>query len=104
MLDQNLFTTHEIQQHEIEVQDGTKHVFNFKPLSAADFGLILAAYTSNDMEQREQAYTRAIAKSVCDADGKPLLTTEQAATLKPEVFIRFWNTIFNLNYNEEVKN
>ena len=51
-----------------------------------------------DLDARANAFTRAIAKTVCDDDGKPVITYEQAATLKPEVFNRLWDTVFKMNY------
>lgn len=103
MLDQSLFTTHEIEQHEIELPDGNTHRFNFKPLNAADYSLTLVAFMGDDMDARAHAFTRAIAKSLCDDDGKPTITYEQAATLKPEVFNRLWDTVFKMNYLNSVE-
>jgi hypothetical protein len=104
MLDQSLFSTHEIQQHEIELQDGTKHVFNFKHLSAADHTITLGGFVSENVETRANVITRAIAKSLCDDDGKQIITIEQAASLKPEVFNRLWDTVFTMNFNLKAAN
>lgn len=108
-LDQSLFAKAEVVSREIELPDGSKQTFYFKPLSGADYALTLSAFIGAGMEatQRADLYSVAIVKSLCNADGtqfnpdgSPLLTLEKAKALKPAVFTKFWNAVFELNFTE----
>lgn len=98
MIDKSLFASSEVSKHEIELADGSKHVFHFKPLVAADYGVSLAAFLSESVDMKADAIARAVSKAVCDADGKPVLTGAEVARLKPEVLNRLWSVVWEMNY------
>lgn len=85
MLDKSLFVSTEVVEREVELPDGKKHKLFFKELTAADIARYVNALNSSDEEVNVLANPKLLALSLCEADGKPAITTEQALQLKPGV-------------------
>jgi hypothetical protein len=83
MLSEAFFVSQTIHQKEVTLPDGSKHVLHFKEVPAADFRRYLLAERSNDQQERAESVHRLIAVSLCEPDGRPAITVERAATLKP---------------------
>ena len=83
MLDSSFFASAEVQKREVALSDGKKHTLYFKELPAIEFTRYFNAVNSTDENVALMASAKLIAAGVCDADGKPAVTVEQAATLKP---------------------
>ena len=85
MLDKSLFVSTEVVEREVELPDGKKHKLFFKELTAADIARYVNALNSSDEEVNVLANPKLLALSLCEADGKPAITIEQALQLKPGV-------------------
>lgn len=85
MLDKSLFVSTEVIEREVELADGKKHKLFFKELTAADIGRYVNSLNSSDEEAQYMANPKLLALSLCEPDGKPAITVEQALTLKPSV-------------------
>jgi Phage tail assembly chaperone, TAC len=85
MLDQSLFVSTEVVEREVELPDGKKHKLFFKELTAADISRYVNALNSTDEEVNVMANPKLLALSLCEQDGKPAITVEQALKLKPGV-------------------
>jgi tail assembly chaperone len=94
MLNAALFVSETIHEREITLGDGSKHVLHFKEVSAADFRKLQTA--KND-EQADHAASKVIAASLCNADGTPALTAEEAGKLKQGVRLALSLAIADVN-------
>lgn len=83
MLSEAFFVSQTIHQKEVTLPDGSKHILHFKEVPAADFRRYLLAERSDDQQERAESVNRLIAVSLCEQDGRPAITEEQAARLKP---------------------
>lgn len=83
MLSEAFFVSQTIHEKEVELPDGSKHKLHFREVPAADFRQYLLAERSSDPKERAESVHRLIVASLCEADGRPALTMEQAAKLKP---------------------
>lgn len=85
MLDKSLFVSTEVVEREVELADGKKHKLFFKELTAADISRYVNALNSSDESVQLFANPKLLALSLCEPDGKPAITAEQALNLKPSV-------------------
>ena len=85
MLDQSLFVSTEVVEREVELPDVKKHKLFFKELTAADISRYVNSLNSTDEEVNVMANPKLLALSLCEQDGKPAITVEQALKLKPGV-------------------
>jgi len=90
MLDKSFFVSTELQEREVELADGSKHVLYFKELPAIEFRRFALAEQSDNENVRATSIAKLISSSLCDADGKLAITFEQALNLKASAM----NTIF----------
>lgn len=94
MLDGALFVGDTVHEREITLGDGSKHVLYFREVSAADFRKLQTA--KND-EQADLAASKVIAASLCNPDGTPAVTVEQAGNLKQGVRLAISLAIAEVN-------
>jgi hypothetical protein len=94
MLNAALFVSETIHEREITLGDGSKHVLHFKEISAADFRKL---QTSKNDEQADAAASKVIAQSVCNPDGSPALTVDEASKLKQGVRLAISLAIADVN-------
>jgi hypothetical protein len=90
MLDKSFFVSTELQEREVELADGSKHVLYFKELPAIEFRRFALAEQSDNENVRATSVAKLISASLCSADGKVAITFEQALNLKASAM----NTIF----------
>lgn len=97
MLDQSLFVSDTLHERQIQLPDGSTHMLHFKELPAMAFRAFHLAEQSKDDEVRAGAVARLIAASLCNPDGKPALTYEEACRLKPGPTTEMLNEILSVN-------
>jgi len=85
MLDKSFFVSTEVVEREVELADGNKHKLFFRELTSNDIARYVNALNSTDNAVQISANANLLAKSLCEADGKPAITAEQAEQLKPGV-------------------
>jgi hypothetical protein len=97
MLNDALFVSDRIHEKEVELADGSKHILHFKELSAIEFRKFALAEQSEDNAVRAASMSHLIAASLCDPEGKPALTAQKAATIKPMAFNAIFAAIMEVN-------
>lgn len=97
MLDAALFISDEIAEKEIELADGSKHVLFFKQLPNTAFEKYALWNASADEDVAAKASARLLVLGLCDADGKPALTLEQAERIKRPVMQRMFAALIDVN-------
>jgi len=83
MLDPAFFISAELQARPVTLPDGSVHTMHFRELPHTQFRGFLEANRSKDEAVRLAAVSRLIVDSLCNPDGSPAITLEQAALLKP---------------------
>ncbi|RRU23574.1 phage tail assembly chaperone family protein, TAC [Stenotrophomonas sp. 278] len=68
---------------EVTFSDGTTETVHFKQVSAGQVRRWRAAEASSDEDERCFSMQRLVAASLCDADGKPVITEAESANLTP---------------------
>lgn len=97
MLDSAFFVSGELTPRPVTLQDGTVHTVHFREVSASEVRAYQLAEQSEDEAVRANALSVLICACVCDPDGKPALTREQALKLKPKAANALLSEVMALN-------
>lgn len=81
MLPESFFAS-AVKQVDVEI-DGETHQLHFKELSATEWNRFALIEASGDEDKKSKNMARLLALSLCEPDGKPVLTEAKAAALKP---------------------
>lgn len=103
MLDKSLFVSTNVQEREIKLPDGKTHVLYFKELPAIEFRRFYLASQSADEDVRVFAIAKLISAALCDSDGKPAVTPEQASQLKSGPMNLIFEALLDVNGQGEQK-
>lgn len=87
MLDASQFISATIHERDVELADGKKQKLHFKEIPYIEFSRYQAGIRSTDEEERAAASIKLIVASLCEPDGEPAITYEQAGKLKPAVAV-----------------
>ena len=87
----------EVTAHPVTLPDGSVEEFHFRKVSGADFRRYQIAYASPDENAQALAIQNLIAACLCDADGKPVLTKEQAGGLTMEGINSLFPVVLEIN-------
>lgn len=93
MLNQAFFMGVEVVEKEIELGDGSKHMLHFRRVDSLRWKQYQVDIGSQDARRMAEAVHRLVMWSLCDAKGNPVLTWEQALSLKPEVLDAMWAAV-----------
>lgn len=93
----SFFVSNTLHEREIELADGSKYVLHFKELPANDFRKFYFSTQSKDDDVRSAAVCKLISMSLCNPDGKPAMTLEKAAQLKPGVEKAIFDALMSVN-------
>ena len=102
-LDKSLFASSEVEAHEIELGDGSKHKLYFKEATAGAYARYVTALTSDDDGIKSGAAAHLVAACLCEPDGSPAITSEQVLNLRIDVSERILRKVFEIN-NRSKKN
>lgn len=97
MLDKSFFVSAELQEREVELADGSKHVLYFKELPAIEFRRFALAEQSDNENVRATSIAKLIAASLCEADGKSAITFDQALNLKASALNAIFEAMLEVN-------
>jgi len=97
MLDNALFASTDVHPRSVVLPDGSTATFHFRELPAIELRRQHLAETSEDVAVRDGAIARLISVGLCDADGRPAITAEDAARLKPAVAGQFVSHIMEVS-------
>ena len=92
----NFFVSTEIHKKTITLADGSEHELYFRELPVSDYRKFQIAEASDDEDVRAGSMAKMIAASLCEADGSPSMTYEQALTLKPNVNSRLFDAVLSV--------
>jgi hypothetical protein len=96
-LDAAFFISKTIHERKVKLPDGSEHVLYFRELSAVDFVRYREDQSSESAEVRALATPKMIALSLCEPDGKPAMSQEKAATLKPAAMRALFEAVLEVN-------
>lgn len=97
MLDKAFYVSTELHEREVELADGSKHSLHFKELPAIEFRRFALAEQSDNENVRATSIAKLIAASLCDADGKPAITFDQALNLKASAMNAIFEAMLEVN-------
>jgi hypothetical protein len=97
MLDKSFFVSTEIHRKEVEMGDGTKHTLFFKELPYVEFRKFQLMESSDDPDVKVMSIAKMISASLCEENGEPAITLEQAVNLKPNVATKIFLAITDVN-------
>ncbi|MNL26968.1 hypothetical protein D3C87_1485320 [compost metagenome] len=93
----SFFVSTEIHKKEVELADGSKHWLHFRELPSSEYRKFQIAERSDDEDVRAGSMAKLIAASMCEEDGTPAMTYEEALRLKPGPCNAFFTAILSLN-------
>ena len=91
------FVSNEAHEREVELADGSKHKLFFKEVPATVYRKFQIAERSDDEDVRAGSLAKLIAASLCEADGSPAMTYEQACDLKAGVSSALMERVLEIN-------
>lgn len=100
----DLMVSDTIHEREVELADGSKRVLYFKEVPAVVYRRFLIAEQSDDDDVRSTSLARLIQASMCEPDGKPALTLDQALRLKAGVSGKLVDAVLDVNGKAPGKN
>ena len=100
----SFFAASEIQQREVQLPDGSKHMLHFKELPAVEFRKFQIAETSEDDEVRASSIAKLIASSLVDPDGKAAITLKDATKLNSAAANAIMGAILDIHGFGKAKN
>lgn len=98
MMDASLFVSAEVREKKVRLANGAEHVLYFKDLTQAAFSAWQNARKSAEGEDETiRASAEMVAQCLCEKDGTPALTVDDALRLKPAVMLAIRTAILELN-------
>jgi hypothetical protein len=86
-----------VVEREVEMVDGSKAVMHFRELPNTAFERHAIWSSSKDEAVQASAAARLVSMALCEPDGKPALTVEQAERIKRPLLVRLLNVVFEVN-------
>lgn len=97
MLDASCFNPKTFEERSIVMADGSTAVLFFRHLSNSDFERYAIWRNSADEAVVAAGPSRLLALGLCEPDGSPSLTIEQAESLKRPVALQLMAALFDVN-------
>lgn len=93
----SFFVSAEIHPRDVVLADGSVHKLHFRELPSSMYRKFQIAEQSDDEDVRAGSMAKMIAASLCEPDGSPAMTYEQALELKPNVANRLFGKVISLD-------
>lgn len=103
MLDAAFFVSPTVHERQITLADGSVHTLWFREVPAGEYRRFMLAERSDDEDVRIGSMAKLIAASVCEPDGKPAMSYEQALQLKPAAANALIEAVLAVNGAEQGK-
>lgn len=97
MIDKSFFVSTEVQKRTVELPDGQKHDLFFKEIPAVEFRRFSLAEQSDDEGVKIGSIAKLICASLCNEDGTPAITFEQAMMLKASPMNAIFSEVLIVN-------
>jgi len=91
-----IFASTEAHAREVKMVDGSVETFYFREATDRESRLVGLCEISLSKEERSWATAQLIHRCLCDADGVPILTLEEAACIRPYVSKQMTDHIVSL--------
>lgn len=101
MLNDAFFVSTQVHEKQVKLADGSEHTLYFKELPAVEFRKFALAEQSNNEDIKAGAVAKLIAVSLCEPDGKPAITVEQALMLKAGAMNSIFEAILEVNVQKK---
>jgi hypothetical protein len=96
-LDNSLFVSDKVHPKEVVLSDKTKHTLYFKELTSVEYRKFYFYESSEDEDKRAISQAYLISVAMCDENGNPVITVEQASKLKNDALISISRAIKEVN-------
>ena len=96
-LPSNCFVPNGPQAREVELADGETHVVHFVALKSPEWSEVTEGFNSEDKKLRHEVRARLVAATLCEPDGAPSLTFEQAKGVYGPVLDRLVGAAVQVN-------
>lgn len=100
MLGDTFFVSPSVNKRTVKLADGTEHELYFRKVSSYDYSRFIAHWSHNDPTIKADAALVLVSASLCEADGKPVITVEKARSLKPEALDPMFAAALDVNKKE----
>lgn len=94
---QSFFVSEEIRVRDVKLSDGSVHQIHFRELPALDFRRWHENEKSEDQKVRHEAIANLLVIGVCNEDGSPGLTLDQAKKLKGGAMAAIFEALLDVN-------
>lgn len=91
------FVSGQVHERKVTLADGSEHTLYFKEVPATVYRKFQIAESSDDEDVRASSLAKLIAASMCEADGSPAMTFEQACRLKGPVSNQLVSKVLEVN-------
>lgn len=102
-LHKSFFISPALHERKVLLSDGVEHVIHFRELGGHEFVRFREQQRSDDQEIRAQAVPALLALSVCNPDGSPAMTKDQAMKLKASAMSALMTACMEVNTFEGKK-
>lgn len=99
MLGDAFFVSPSVNKRTVKLGE-TEHELYFRKVSSYDYSRFLSHISSKVSDERAEAPHILVAASLCESDGKPVLTVEKARTLKSEALDALFSAALDVNKKE----
>ena len=91
------FVSSSVHERPVTLADGSVHTLYFREVPAGEYRRFALAENSEDEDVRIGALAKLICASMCEADGTPAITFDQALQLKPSVATALLEAVLEVN-------
>lgn len=96
-LNQQLFVSDKVHEKEVTLSDKSKHTLFFKELSSVEYRKFYFYESSDDEDKRAMSQAYLISVAMCDENGNPVITIDQACRLKNDALLSISKAIKEVN-------
>lgn len=93
----SFFVSDQVHERKVKLADGSEHVLYFKEVPATVYRKFQIAESSDDEDVRASSLAKLISASMCEADGSPAMTFEEACRLKGPVSNELVSKVLEVN-------
>lgn len=102
-MDESWFVPSGLEEKEIRLADGSKHILHFAHLSNTAFETYAMQVNSADPEVAGAAAARLLSEGLCNPDGSRALSFERASLLKRPIFRAMFHALLEVNTYDSQK-
>lgn len=103
MLDKAFFVSPDVQEKIVSLPNGEKHTLYFKEITGIKFRKFFLSSQSENEDIKDYAIANLIAMGLCNSDGTPALTAEQASELNASGMNAIFMALLDVNGQGEQK-